>query len=51
MPPTILIVDDLTGHGSDWLKAHPDVAALLTDFQLVDTVNKVGIFTRKGSGG
>jgi hypothetical protein len=50
MPPTILIVDDLTGHGSDWLKAHPDVAALLTDFELVDTVNKVGIFTRKASG-
>jgi hypothetical protein len=50
MPPTILIVDDLTGHGSDWLKAHPDIAALLTDFQLVDTVNKVGIFTRKASG-
>lgn len=51
LPPTILIVDDLTGHGSDWLKAHSDVAALLADFQLVDTVNKVGIFTRKASGG
>lgn len=51
MPPTILIVDDLTGSGSDWLKAHPDVAGLLTDFQLVDTVNQVGIFTRRASGG
>lgn len=49
-PPTILIVDDLTGHASDWLKVHPDVAALLTDFQLVDTINKVGIFTRRPSG-
>lgn len=51
MPPTILIVDDLTGSGSDWLKAHSDVASLLTDFHLVDTVNNVGIFTRRASGG
>ncbi len=50
-PPTILIVDDLTGSASDWLEAHPDVAGLLTDFQHIDTVNKVGIFTRKASGG
>ncbi len=51
LPPSILIVDDLTGSGSDWLKAHPDVAGVLTDFQLVDTVNQVGIFTRRASGG
>ncbi|OYU89169.1 MAG: hypothetical protein CFE29_16785 [Bradyrhizobiaceae bacterium PARB1] len=50
-PPTILLVDDLTGSASDWLKAHPDVAGLLTDFQQVDSVNKVGIFTRRASGG
>lgn len=50
-PPTILIVDDLTGSGTDWLQAHPDVAGLLTDFQRVDTVNQVGIFTRRASGG
>lgn len=50
-PPTILIVDDLTGSASDWLKAHSDVASLLTDFQQVDTVNRVGIFTRRPSGG
>lgn len=50
-PPTILIVDDLTGSASDWLRAHPDVAALLKDFQQVDSVNKVGIFTRRASGG
>ena len=50
-PPTILLVDDLTGGASDWLTAHPDVAALLTDFQKVDTVNNVGIFTGRASGG
>jgi hypothetical protein len=49
-PPMILLVDDLTGSASEWLKAHPDVASLLTDFQLVDTVNKIGIFTRRASG-
>jgi hypothetical protein len=51
LPPTILIVDDPTGSGGDWLKAHPDVAGLLSDFELVDTVDKVGIFTRRASGG
>jgi hypothetical protein len=45
-PPTVVLVDDLTGHGSAWLAAHTDVAVLLKDYRLVDTVNRVGILTR-----
>jgi hypothetical protein len=45
-PPTMVLVDDLTGDGSGWLKAHPDVADLLKNFRIVDTVNKVAILTR-----
>jgi hypothetical protein len=44
--PTMVLVDDLTGDGSGWLKAHPEVADLLKDFRLVETVNKVEILTR-----
>lgn len=46
-PPTVVLVDDLTGTGSVWLKAHPDVADLLKDFRVVDTVNNVAILTRR----
>ena len=45
-PPTVVLVDDLTGRGSAWLAAHPDVAGLLKDYHLVETVNRVGILTR-----
>lgn len=44
-PPTMVLVDDLTGNGSGWLKAHPDVADLLKDFRAVETINKVTILT------
>ena len=46
MPPTVVLVDDLTGHGSAWLAAHPDVAELLKDYHPVETVNRVAILTR-----
>jgi hypothetical protein len=45
-PPTVVLVDDLTGHGSAWLAAHPGVAELLKDYRLGETVNRVGILTR-----
>jgi len=45
-PPTLVLVDDLTGSGSEWLKAHPDVADLLKDFRVVATINKVTFLTR-----
>lgn len=44
--PTLVLVDDLTGNGSDWLKAHPDIADLLKDFRAVDTINKITLMTR-----
>jgi hypothetical protein len=46
-PPTVVLVDDLTGGGSAWLTAHPDVAGLLRDYRLTDTVNRVAILTRR----
>jgi len=45
-PPTVVLVDDLTGHGSAWLAAHPDVAEMLKDFHVAETVNRVAILTR-----
>lgn len=47
VPPTVVLVDDLTGTGSAWLNAHPDVAELLKDFRLLETVNNVAILTRR----
>ena len=47
MKPTVVLVDDLTGRGSAWLAAHPDVALLLKDYRLADTVNRVAILTRR----
>jgi hypothetical protein len=46
-PPTVVLVDDLTGAGSAWLRAHPDIAALLADFVAVETVNNVAILARR----
>lgn len=46
VPPTVVLVDDLTGTGSAWLNAHPDVVELLKDFRLLETVN-VAILTRR----
>ncbi|MET0720629.1 MAG: hypothetical protein ABWY64_07315 [Tardiphaga sp.] len=45
-PPTVLLVDDLTGDGTAWLQAHPDVADLLKDFREVETINRVKILKR-----
>jgi hypothetical protein len=46
MPPDVVLVDDLTGHATAWMGAHPDLAGLLRGFHLADTVNRVGIWTR-----
>ena len=45
-PPTLLLVDDLTGDGTAWLQANPDVAGLLKDFREVETINRVKILKR-----
>ncbi|MDB5653053.1 MAG: hypothetical protein JWQ94_666 [Tardiphaga sp.] len=46
-PPTVVLLDDLTGDGSAWLLAHPDVAVLLKDYRPTETINRVAILTRR----
>ncbi|MDB5567654.1 MAG: hypothetical protein JWP84_4220 [Tardiphaga sp.] len=46
-PPTVVLVDDLTGTWSGWLAAHPDVADQLKDFRPVETINNVAILARR----
>ena len=31
--PSVVLVDDLTGDWSEWLRSHPDVSGLLSDYQ------------------
>lgn len=45
-PPTVVLIDDLTGHGSAWLAAHPEVSESLKGYRLADTVNRVAILTK-----
>ena len=44
-PPTVVLVDNLTGDWGAWLLANPDVADLLKDFRLAETVNSVELLT------
>ncbi|RTL53907.1 MAG: hypothetical protein EKK40_05025 [Bradyrhizobiaceae bacterium] len=46
-PPTVVLVDNLTGEWSAWLAVHPEVAVLLKDYSLADSVNGVDILTRR----
>jgi hypothetical protein len=41
--PTVVLVDNLTGNGSEWLRSHPDIAGLLSDYQLAETINRIDI--------
>jgi len=41
--PSVVLVDDLTGDWSEWLRSHPDVSGLLSDYQPVETINGIGI--------
>ena len=47
-PPDIVLVDNLTDRWSDWLAAHPDLAALLKNYRRVETVNGIDILRRAG---
>ena len=44
--PTVVLVDNLTGDGTSWLQANPDVADLLKDYRVVETVNGIDLMTR-----
>jgi hypothetical protein len=41
--PTVVLVDNFSGHWSNWLQNNPDVADLLRDYGLVATVNDIEI--------
>jgi UDP-N-acetyl-D-mannosaminuronic acid transferase (WecB/TagA/CpsF family) len=44
--PSVVLVDNLTGDGSTWLRAHPEISSLLSDYQLAETVNGIDILSR-----
>jgi hypothetical protein len=44
-PPTVVLVDNLTGDWDTWLRANPDVADLLKDYRLAETVNGIELLT------
>ena len=44
--PSVVLVDNLTGEGSAWLRAHPEISSLLSDYQLAETVNGIDILSR-----
>ena len=41
--PSVVLVDNLTGHWSAWLRSHPDVAGLLSDYRLAETIDGIDI--------
>lgn len=45
-PPDVLLVDNLLDGWGAWLKADPELSALLAPFTRVDTVQKIDILTR-----
>ena len=44
--PSVVLVDNLTGEGSAWLRSHPDVSGLLSDYQLAETINGIDILRK-----
>lgn len=44
--PTVVLVDNLTGDWSAWLRANGDVADLLKDYSVTETVNRIDVLTK-----
>ena len=44
--PSVVLLDNLTGEGSAWLRAHPEISSLLSDYQLAETINGIDILSR-----
>jgi hypothetical protein len=42
-PPTVVLVDNFSDHWSGWLQQNPDVADLLRDYRLVNTINDIEV--------
>lgn len=45
-PPTVVLLDNLTGDWSAWLRSNPEVADLLKDYRVVDSLNGVYLLAR-----
>jgi len=43
-PPTVVLVDRLSGDWDQWLRDNPDIARLLEPYRLMQTVNRIDIF-------
>jgi hypothetical protein len=47
--PAIVLVDNMTGHWGQWLRANPELERLLSDYRLSETVGNVDIYVRRSS--
>ena len=45
-PPDVLVIDNLLDNWGDWLRADPELSALLKPFRLTDTVQNIEILQR-----
>ncbi|BAM86201.1 conserved membrane hypothetical protein [Bradyrhizobium oligotrophicum S58] len=47
--PAIVLVDNMTGHWGQWLRASPELERLLRDYRLSETVGDIDIYVRRSS--
>ncbi len=45
-PPDVVLVDNLLGNWGDWLRADPDLGALLKSYRPTETIEHIDILTR-----
>ncbi|WP_291869487.1 hypothetical protein [Bradyrhizobium sp.] len=43
--PSVVLLDNLTGEASAWLRAHPEISSRLRDYRLVETINGIDILS------
>lgn len=41
--PSVILVDNLTDDWNAWLRSHPEISGLLSDYQVAETVNGIDI--------
>jgi hypothetical protein len=44
--PSVILVDNMNGDWGAWLRSHPDVSGLLSDYRLVETVGRIDILNK-----
>jgi hypothetical protein len=47
IPPTVVLIDNLTDDWGGWLRSHPDIADLLKDYRLAETFDRVDVLIRR----